>query len=106
MGYGCATDGKTWVALGQQENKEACQDACVQKEGCQAWTWHDANQGSWAKVCVGRTDGFYNDKKEGGHYSGRLNSTSSSSSCTGAAGGVEVASVTLLKLASEDSYVV
>lgn len=100
---GCQTDGKTWVALGQQESKDACQEFCANKEGCQAWTWHDANQGSWAKVCVGRMDGFYTDKEEGGHYSGRLNSTSQSSS-TGAAGGVEVASVTLV--ASEGSLVV
>ena len=91
----CSVDGKTWVELGKLDSKEACQQACAAKDGCQAWTWHDADQGSWAKKCVGRTDGFYGDKREGGHYSGRRDSTYLSPSCTNGPT-VQLASVALL----------
>ena len=34
------------------------------------FTWHDANQGSYAKDCILRTDGNYKLTSESGHVAG------------------------------------
>lgn len=103
---GCSVDGKIWVALGKQESKQACLQACKSHTGCQAYTWHDAFQGSFAKVCVGRMDGHYRNVKEEGHFSGRLNITMPTSSCTGGAAAVELQGIRLVMVGAEEVLVV
>jgi hypothetical protein len=48
----------------------ACQALCQGKSGCQAWTWHDANQGSYALDCFWRPDGVWAPQAEAGHVAG------------------------------------
>jgi len=94
--WGCKVDGQVWLDLGKQSDKDACHSACVAAENCQVWTWHHSDQGSWANLCVGRTDGGYVYRKESGHDSGRLNTTHPVTSCTNAGGKAEIAAITLV----------
>lgn len=55
--YGCTIDNKTFILLGKPQNKDDCENMCKAHSGCHAYTWHDANQGSYAYDCIGRTDG-------------------------------------------------
>lgn len=81
--YGCKVDNKTWVDLGRVDSVDACQTMCQKVTNCKSYTWHDPSQGTFAKLCVGRTDGFYTPQKENGHDSGRISSTKSSDKCKG-----------------------
>merc|ERR1719201_1537742 len=67
---GCTIDNKTFVLLGKPSNKDDCENRCKAYTGCHAYTWHDANQGSYANDCIGRTDGHYVPTQQSGHYSG------------------------------------
>jgi hypothetical protein len=55
--FGCNIDNKTYILLGKPQNKDDCESMCKAHSGCHAYTWHDANQGSYAYDCIGRTDG-------------------------------------------------
>jgi hypothetical protein len=71
--YGATIDNKTFVSYGQLADAQACQDACAADtaRGCSVWTWHDQNQGAYAKDCYGRLDGVYAPTAQSGHTSGR-----------------------------------
>lgn len=47
----------------------ACQTNCAKDPWCQAYTWHDPNQGEYSNHCYGR-DSSYTLTPQGGHYSG------------------------------------
>eukprot|EP00730_Choanoeca_flexa_P018055 TRINITY_DN8757_c0_g1_i1.p1 TRINITY_DN8757_c0_g1~~TRINITY_DN8757_c0_g1_i1.p1 ORF type:complete len:906 (+),score=246.00 TRINITY_DN8757_c0_g1_i1:1-2718(+) len=68
--YGAVIDNQTYTSYGKMDNYTQCQSACQQDTRCHAYTWHDANQGSYANDCIGRLDGHYNDHAQDGHYSG------------------------------------
>lgn len=40
--------------------------------GCNAWTWHDTTQGSYALDCYFRYDGVWDPKSAPGHVSGKV----------------------------------
>eukprot|EP01116_Phalansterium_solitarium_P023012 TRINITY_DN785_c0_g1_i1.p1 TRINITY_DN785_c0_g1~~TRINITY_DN785_c0_g1_i1.p1 ORF type:complete len:881 (-),score=338.00 TRINITY_DN785_c0_g1_i1:265-2871(-) len=61
-GYGTNT--------GKVANWTACQQRCNASSACTTWTWHDANQGSYALQCWLRTDGICADVSQSGHVSG------------------------------------
>ena len=50
-----------------------CAAACAAAaRACTAYTWHDASQGEWSRVCVFRTDGAWQPQAgAAGHVSGR-----------------------------------
>lgn len=68
------TPGKV-VVNSTQTTWQACLAACKANftagGGCNVFTWHDKNQGSYAYDCVFRFDGLYDTREQEGHVSGR-----------------------------------
>jgi hypothetical protein len=49
----------------------SCEAACKKASpACKIWTWHDENQGEFAKQCWQRLDGVWQPRAQGGHTSG------------------------------------
>eukprot|EP01062_Namystynia_karyoxenos_P050652 TRINITY_DN3946_c0_g1_i1.p1 TRINITY_DN3946_c0_g1~~TRINITY_DN3946_c0_g1_i1.p1 ORF type:complete len:754 (+),score=195.27 TRINITY_DN3946_c0_g1_i1:95-2356(+) len=92
---GCAVDNSTWLDLGRLGSAQDCAAACRAAAGCQAYTWHDEHQGYWATFCAGRTDGHYGTDAQDGHFSGRLNCTTATASCSATPPTVRLSSLTL-----------
>jgi hypothetical protein len=62
-----------------QPSAAACQAACAANRSaggpCGVYTWHDAQQGSYANLCAFRTDGVWSPTPEAGHYAGRASAS-------------------------------
>lgn len=58
--------------FGKTKDAPSCQTACQADAKCGIYTWHDANQGSYANMCVFRYDGSWSPKAQAGHTSGYL----------------------------------
>lgn len=48
-----------------------CANACIVNSTCNAYTWHDANQGVYANMCYFRIDGNWEPEGQSGHISGQ-----------------------------------
>jgi len=64
--------------FGKTKDAPACQAACNADTACGIFTWHDANQGSFANLCYFRLDSQWSPHPQGGHTSGYLPSRISS----------------------------
>merc|ERR1712224_220937 len=58
------------VVYAKTDTAEECEAACFRADhesnSCNAWTWHDENQGSkWAHACVHRLDREWSPRAEG-----------------------------------------
>ena len=61
------------AVYGQLQSWQACQSACQTNTTygqCNAWVWHDANQGQYAFQCWFRFDGVWDPTPQSGHISG------------------------------------
>jgi hypothetical protein len=65
---------------GKTETWQECQ-ALTEKLNATIFTWHDANQGSFANDCVVRTDHVFQLTPESGHVAGVLGSSSATFDC-------------------------
>ena len=60
-----------YPTLGKPASKEACQALCAADKDCHAYTWHDAEQGAYALMCVGVLgDATCQEHPQPGHFSG------------------------------------
>merc|ERR1719183_545073 len=53
--WSCKIDNKTFLDLGRMDDWKSCLGACQARQGCHSYTWHDTNQGAYARQCIGRT---------------------------------------------------
>jgi hypothetical protein len=56
---------------GTTPTPQGCAALCEGNATCNAYTWHDANQGVYALACVLRVDGQWLPGPQSGHYSGQ-----------------------------------
>jgi len=73
--YGFTPTPGKYLLNSTQQSWGACQTACqanyTEGGGCNAWTWHDGNQGTYSYDCVFRFDGVWSLRAQSGHVSGR-----------------------------------
>lgn len=67
------------------DDAASCGAMCAADPKCNFWTWHDEQQGSFAKACYLRYDGCYEGHQQAGHISGACNHTLQAKPVCGAA---------------------